>query len=442
MLAGQFGFQTADRSDNTTALEKRLGALEASAQRPAASDVATRIAAAEAKLAQIDQLDANIDGVTKKQADFDKNLNELNEKLGTEGGADAQTTQRLAKLEDQLSMMQTAATNDPQSGRLPQLAAITGRLADLESTLSTQLDALRKNVAQEVDTRLTSATEAGEAARSGTQRVDREVATLKAETAEISTGLNNLKTESDRNAAALRTTQEDLKRLKTDVDSRFAVVAKPEDVSSAVSPISSQLAALQQDVQGVIKSEGDRRTTAERIVLSLELANLKRAIDRGAPYAAELAQTRKVAGSTVDLAPLDRFALEGVATSTQLRQDFRAIAFNIIDADQQPQEASIVDRLLAGAKSVVRVRKTSHSADDKSVEATVGRIEEALNQDRLADVIEQAKLLPPPSLAAAQDFLNKVQAREAVDRALASVETQLKASLAAAPAEPNDNSAQ
>ncbi|MEI9902398.1 MAG: hypothetical protein WDN31_22555 [Hyphomicrobium sp.] len=93
-----------------------------------------------------------------------------------------------------------------------------------------------------------------------------------------------------------------MKRLKTDVDTRFAAVAKPEDVSSAVSPLNNQLAALQQDVQGVIKSEGDRRTTAERIVLSLELANLKRAIDRGKPYAPELAQTRKVAGTVIDLA--------------------------------------------------------------------------------------------------------------------------------------------
>jgi hypothetical protein len=232
-----------------------------------------------------------------------------------------------------------------------------------------------------------------------------------------------------------------LKRLKGDLDARLAAFAKPEDVSSAITPLNTKLATLQQDVEGVIKSEGDRRTTAERIVLSLELANLKRAIDRGKPYAAELTQTRKVAGSVVDLAPLDRFALDGVPTATELRSEFKPVAFKIIEAEEQPTDASLVDRLLAGAKSVVRVRKTAPSAEDKSVEAVVARMEAALNEDRLADVIEQAKSLPAPAQDAARDFLAKVEAREAVDRALASVETQLKASLAAVPTS-NGNAAQ
>ena len=147
-------------------------------------------------------------------------------------------------------------------------------------------------------------------------------------------------------------------------------------------------------------------------------------------------------GNIVDLAPLDRFALDGVPTATELRQEFKPVAFKIIDAEQQPQDGSIVDRLLAGAKSVVRVRKTSHSPDDKSVEAVVGRMEEALTEDRLADVLSEAKSLPAPAQDAARDFLAKVEAREAVDRALASVETQLKASLAAAPADTDGKSAQ
>lgn len=442
ILASQLGLEISDKPEDLGAIEQRLGALESGrTQRPIPSDVAARLAAAEAKLSKVEQLDANIDGVTKKQADLDKGLSVISDRLRAQG-TDEQTTARIGKLEEQLALISSAAERDPQSGALPQLAAITGKLADLESTMSNQLDALRKGVAREVDTRLASATEAGQAARSGTQRMDRELSTLKAETAEMSAGMTALKTDSDRAAAALKTTQEDLKRLKTDLDTRLAAFAKPEDVSSAVGPITNKLATLQQDVQGVIKSEGDRRTTAERIVLSLELANLKRAIDRGKAYAPELEQAQKVAGKIVDLAPLERFALDGVPTSTELRQEFKPVAFKIIDSEEPPAEASIVDRLLAGAKSVVRVRKTSHAADDKSLEAVVARMEAALNEDRLADVLEQSKSLPPPAQNAAQDFLAKVQARDAVDRALASVETQLKASLAAAPADAKDNAAQ
>jgi len=442
MLASQLGFETGERPETLAAVEQRLSALEAAGgQSTIPQEVAARLAAAEAKLGKVDQLDANIDGVSRKQADLDKAVGNMGEKLLAQG-PDTQSGERITKLEEQLKLMSSAADQDPQSGRVPQLAAITGKLADLESTLANQLDALRKNLTQEIDTRLTAATEASEAARSGTQRMDRELSVLKADSAETTNGITALKTDADRAAAALRTTQEDLKRLKADIDARLAAFARPEDVSTAVSPLSSKLAALHEDVQSVIKSEGDRRSTAERIVLSLELANLKRAIDRGKPYAPELAQAQKVAGNIVDLAPLERFSLDGVQTATELRAEFKPIAFKIIDAEGPPAEASIVDRLLAGAKSVVRVRRTSHAADDKSVEATVARMETALDEDRLADVIEEAKTLPPTAQDAAHDFLAKVEARNAVDRALASVETQLKASLAAAPADAGNNTAQ
>ncbi len=442
ILASQLGFEAAGRPDATKALEQRIATLESNrAQRTVPTDVANRLAAAETKLAKLEQLDANVDGITKKQGQLDEGLTAVNDKLSAEGG-DTGTPARVTKLEEQLSLMASAAERDPQSGRLPQLAAISGKLADLESTLATQLDALRKSVALEIDTRLASATEAGQTARSGTQRMDRELSTLKAESAEIATGVTVLKSDSDRAAASLKTTQEEIKRLKADLDTRLASFAKAEDVSIAVGPINGKLTALQQDVQGVIKSEGDRKTTAERIVLSLELANLKRAIDRGRAYAPELEQARKVAGTNVDLAPLERFALEGVPTPTELRGQFKPVAFKIIDAEEQPADASIVDRLLAGASSVVRVRKTNHRPDDKSIEAVVSRMEIALNEDRLGDVLQEAKSLPAPAQDAAQDFLAKVQARDAVDRALASVETQLKASLAAAPADANGKAAE
>jgi len=443
MLAQQLGFAAADRPEQVTALEQRLAALESNgqSQRTIPPDVANRLTAAETKLGKLEQLDANVDGISKKQGQLDEGLNAIKDKIGADTG-DTGSAARIAKIEEQLSLMSSAAEADPQSGRLPQLAAITGKLADLESTMANQLDALRRGVAVEIDSRLASATEAGQAARSGTQRMDRELSALKTESAEMSTGLTALKTDSDRAAASLKTTQEEIKRLKADLDTRLATFAKPEDVNTAVGPLSGKLAALQQDVQGVIKSEGDRRTTAERIVLSLELANLKRAIDRGNAYAPELEQARKVAGTNVDLAPLERFALEGVPTPTELRAQFKPIAFKIIDAEERPADASIMDRLLAGASSVVRVRKTAHSPDDKSIEAVVARMEVALNEDRLADVLQEASSLPAPAHDVAQDFLAKVQARDAVDRALATVETQLKASLAAAPADANGKAAE
>jgi hypothetical protein len=56
-------------------------------------------------------------------------------------------------------------------------------------------------------------------------------------------------------------------------------------------------------------------------------------------------------------------------------------------------------------------------------------MEDALTEGKLSDVLAQAQQLPPKAAEPAQAWLDKVEARAAVDRALASVEDQLKASL-------------
>jgi hypothetical protein len=108
----------------------------------------------------------------------------------------------------------------------------------------------------------------------------------------------------------------------------------------------------------------------------------------------------------------------------------------IIDAAAEPAEGSVVERLLAGARSVVRVRKVSHSDEDQSAEAVVARIEAALKEGRLGAVIEQAKAIPPQAAGPADEWLQAVKARYAVDQEIAGVEGELKASLTEAKTSP------
>jgi len=120
----------------------------------------------------------------------------------------------------------------------------------------------------------------------------------------------------------------------------------------------------------------------------------------------------------------------GVPPLAELNKDFRVAADRAIDADAEPDNATVVDRLWAGAKSVVRVRRVDLKPDDKSAEATVGRMQVALNDGRLPDVLEAAKDLSPKAQDAVRPFLDKVSARVSVDTALANLESQLKSSLA------------
>src|SRR5690606_34778125 len=217
--------------------------------------------------------------------------------------------------------------------------------------------------------------------------------------------------------------------LQSELTSQLRTVARSQDVAAAVAPVEGRIATLEQSVQAVVRSEEDRRANAERIVLALELGNLKRALDRGGSYAAELSELSRVGAGKINLSVLERYKDSGVPTLVALRQEFRPIAHAIIDAANIPADASALDQLLMGAKSIVRVRRIEHSPDDSSVEAIVARMEQALAEGKFTAVLEQAKQLPPKALEPAEAWLAKVEARAAVDRAIASVEDQLKASL-------------
>jgi len=429
-------------STPTAELQDRLARLEtATKAHTSQAEIAQKLAAAEAKLARLDELSKAVVSLSEAQARTTVETKSLLDKVAAQGNP----SERIAKLEDTLATIASAAGTGQQSGGIPQLAAITGKVKDLEGTLAAQIAALRRGVNQEIDTRIAQTAEAAEAAKSGTQRIDRELAAVKTDAARLVQRVEGLKADTDRTGQTLRVVQEEtgglkssVEALKGDYDARFKSVARPDDVSGAVAPLTHRLSALEQNLQGVVKSEQDRRATAERIVLALELNNLKRAIDRGQRFGAELAEVRKVAGDKVDLSVLDKYKDQGVPSGSDLLREFRGVAFKAIQADAEPADSSVMDRLIAGAKSVVQVRKTQPTAGDKSAEAVTARIEAALKDGNLRQALEESKALSPRALAPVQDWLNKLEARSAVDRVIAAVETDLKASLAGStPAKPD-----
>jgi hypothetical protein len=417
----------------TAQLEARVAALEhAPRDSENVNNLAAKVADAEARLQKLGEIEKNVAALRDSQGALDAQIKALGE--ASQKGDAAAVADRVGKLEEQLAMIASAAPR-PDGGP-PQLAAITGKIADVETSLGNQIAALRKSLPSEVEDRLNTTAESSEAAKAATSRLDRELAQVRTDQARASQNLEAGKADTARISAALDAMKEEtgklssaLGELRSSVDAQVKGLAKPADVSAAVTPVASKLAELQKNVDTVVNSEQTRKENAERIVLSLELANLKRALDRGQGYAAELAEVNKAAQGKLDLAALERFKDTGVATLPELKATFRPVMNAVIDADTEPADGSVFDRLLAGAKSVVRVRKISHEAGDESAEAVVSRIEEALADERLGDVIAQAKSLPAHAQAPIQDWLQKVSARHSVDIAIAAVENQLKASL-------------
>lgn len=422
-------------SEANAALQKRIAALEA-APKAAAGAVDSALSA---KLAALEQRLAGLDGVKDMQAKLAADTNALADKVGRAVSGD-ETAARVGKLEDKLASLVAAAGSEPGKS-VPQLAALTGKFADLEQTVGNQLAAVRKGIGEQIEARVNQVAEAAELAKSGTARLDKDVAQLKSEAV-------RLKADDERMTQGLRGLQEETASIKSavdglrgDLDARLKSTAKPADVSAAVGPVASKLQALESSVASVVKSEDTRKANAERILLSLELGNLKRTIERGSGFAKELAEVNKAAGGRVDLSALDRFKDQGVTPLPELVNQFRAVATAVLDADAEPAGGGVVDRLLAGAKSVVRVRKTTAGADEQGTEAVLARMDAALKEARLGDVLAEAAKLPAKAAAPARDWLTKVEAKNTVDRAIGAVETSLKASLAAAPEAAADGTA-
>lgn len=419
-------------SQQTSLMQQRLTDLEAQVKKgpptaAVAPELAQRIAATDRKIADLEKVAAEVAGLREANAKLAADAKAMAERAAKgEGTADAA---RLAKLEEQIATMVAAAAADPQKQRIPQIAALAGKVADLESTLATQLSQVRQGVTKEIDARLAQSQEASEAARSGTVRVDRELAGVKSEATRLGQRVDGLKTTADKLEQSVKSLQDDTTALKADIAAQMKSVAKPADVSAAIAPVTQKLAALDKSVETIAKREDDRRGTAERIVLSLELANLRRAVDRGGAFAAELAEVKKL-GPKLDLKALEANKDKGVPTIADLTKDFRALSHEIIAADKVEPNAGVVDRLLSSAKAVVRVRKTDAASDDGSAEAIVARMDAALKAGQPVKVAEEAKKLSSQALAVAKPWLERVEARGTIDKALAAIDAELKSALA------------
>jgi hypothetical protein len=373
----------------TLAVGGLLGVLARSGGERLAPDIAKRLATVEKTLLQRPALP---DEATARLAAADARLNQVEERLEAaqaKAAADAKAledripwaavTERIAKLETALA----ALAPDDKPGGTPLTERLASQLADVEKL----------------------STETSEAKAAGA-RAERELAALKSE------------------AASLR---QSVEALKGSIDARLKDAARAGDLT----PVLAKLAAVERDLNAVKETEGDRVSSSRQVLLTLEIANLKRALERGDGYRRELDAVRQAAGGAANLSALDRYSLTGVTTLGALTQEFKRVANAAVDAESERPDASVVERLMAGARSIVRLRKAHHDAEDTSVEATLARMEGALKDGHIGEVLEQGKRLPPKAALAAGDWLRKLEARTAADRAVADLEAALKASLAA-----------
>lgn len=414
LAAALFGGLVPGMGDSDVA--RRVSALEQAGGGAGTSsaDLQKRLADLAAQVARFDDQQR---GLSAAHTQSSEQIKAVQDKVARQD-ADGDMGQRLAKMEEQLGALSQAAGTDPRNGRVAQLTQIVTKLSEVE----TRLNATRREIAQELEQRVGVAADQAEAGRTRlAQRAQSIEQTLKS----VSDDTTSLRASLD--------------AMKSDVDTRLKAAARPADVTAAVAPVAQRLGEIERNLQTVVRSEQDRNATAGNILLSLELANLKRALDRGGKYASELASVKKLAGDKLDLGALEASQSSGVPSIAALTQELRTVAHAMIDAELEPTDASLADRMLSGVKSIVRVRRTNLSADDTSAEAVIGRMESLLKDGLVAEALGEARKLSAKALAPARGLIARLETRQSIDAAIAALDASLKTSLAGG-AEPKKGS--
>ena len=137
------------------------------------------------------------------------------------------------------------------------------------------------------------------------------------------------------------------------------------------------------------------------------------AVRHGDPFAAPLAAAKPLAENADALKPLEAFAASGVPSAAALCRELLEIVPKLTPpaADTATTSAGLVDRLQAGAAKLVRIQRTDASGTDRG--SVVARVTSAALRNDVNRARNELKTLEPADRAAAQAWLDKVDARDA-----------------------------
>jgi hypothetical protein len=297
---------------------------------------------------------------------------------------------RLARLEQQLREV-AARPRAPEADRRA-VDELAGRLTRLEAALANPrpgaldpalanrlaiLEGEVKAMAETVSILGRRSDDIGVTAREARQRVD----TLAAALAELTQKVNRL--------GAPAVERRELEALASRVDA----------IERGEKAVEAELAKR--------TDSGDRP-----LRLAVVAATLKGAVERGDPFAAELAAA-KALGDAKALAPLEPFAATGVPTAAALARELAALAPALYQAAGAPaREGGFLDKLQASAEKLVRVRPAEEIAGTDPA-AVVSRAEAKAARADLPGALAELAQLPAAARAPAEPWIKQAQARAA-----------------------------
>jgi hypothetical protein len=310
--------------------------------------------------------------------------------MGLIGGRAPASTERLAAIEDRLR--EVAARPVPAPNNSAALDELATRLTRVEATAFAPPSPLSDPA---LANRLASAENA-------TKAFADDIGSINRRTDDLGNALRDLRNRADAMTAALAELQNGLRAIAPALDK-----TEFESLTGRIASLERAAAALESELAKRVTLASDRA-----LRLAFASTALRLAVERGEPFAGELAAARSLAPDAA-LAPLESFAATGVPSNAVLARELTPLVPALRRATEAaPAESGFFDRLKSSALRLVRIRPADEPSGEEPA-AIVTRIDLKAAQADVAGALAELAKLPAPVRQPAQSWIEKTQTRNA-----------------------------
>jgi hypothetical protein len=202
-----------------------------------------------------------------------------------------------------------------------------------------------------------------------------------------------------------------------------------------VAALDQRIAKLEAALPDLSSAIDRGAASAKSGAAAIAFANLREAVDAGRSYIAELAALRSLAPGISEFGALPTHAEAGIPTLPELARAFQQAAEASPTTAPAPADNSLLDSVIASAKSAVRIRRIDGAANGDQPSAVLARAEAHLKQNELAAAVKEVESLPAPAREAFASWLDGARARASADETLGRLQSALLLSMGGAAGE-------
>jgi hypothetical protein len=180
----------------------------------------------------------------------------------------------------------------------------------------------------------------------------------------------------------------------------------------AIEALAARVAALEQAAKGAEARIASTVGADRAGRLAFVAVALRSRVERGEPFAPELAAVKPLADAAA-LAPLEPFAAAGVPRAAALARELSQLTGAMLNAaGAAPRDGGFIDRLQANAERLVRIRPINEAPGDDPA-TVIARAEVKATHGDLAGARAELESLPPAVRAPAAGWIKRAEAQQA-----------------------------